>query len=68
MSAMLLTTLGFRASYRVERVNGPAPIGVREFRKPVEAVSPAGIALRTSAKDIVLEVEPAGGEHWTAFV
>jgi hypothetical protein len=61
---MLLTTLGFSANYRVERVNGPSPIGVHEFRRLGEATSSGGIALQTSTKDIVLEVEPAGREPW----
>lgn len=62
---MLLTTLGFAANYRVERVNGPAPIGVREFRRSEGAALPDGITLQTRSKDIVLDVATADGEHWT---
>jgi hypothetical protein len=61
---MLLTMLGFNANYRVDRVNGPAPIGVREFRRSEMASSPNGIAMQTSTKDVVLEVEPADLELW----
>lgn len=61
---MLLTTLGFSANYRVDRVNGPVPIGVREFRRPDTVTSSAGIALHTTVQYVVFEVKPEGGEHW----
>jgi hypothetical protein len=61
---MLLTTLGFSADYRVEQVDGPIPLGVREFRKSDRTVLPAGIALQASTRDIVLEVKPASGDRW----
>lgn len=62
---MLLTTSGFGANYRVDRVSGPVPIGVREFRRPDPVMTPAaGIALRTTSQHVVLQVTPEGGEQW----
>lgn len=62
---MLLTTSGFSANYRVDRIIGPVPIGVREFRRPDPVTTPAaGIALRTAAQRVILEVAPEGGEQW----
>jgi hypothetical protein len=61
---VLLTTLGFSANYRVDRVNGPAPIGVREFRRPSTDTSAAGIDLLIATQHIVLEVNSEAGEQW----
>jgi hypothetical protein len=61
---VLLTTLGFNANYRVDRVNGPAPMGVREFRRRDAAASAAGIALQAPTRHVVLEVKLEGTEHW----
>jgi hypothetical protein len=61
---MLLTTFGFSANYRVDRADGPAPIGVREFRRSKMGSSPNGIALQASTTGVVLEVAPADLELW----
>jgi hypothetical protein len=64
-NAVLLTTSGFDANYRVDRVNGPAPIGVSEFRRPDLVTKPAaGIELHTAAQKVVFKVTPEVGEQW----
>jgi hypothetical protein len=62
---VLLTTLGFNANYRVDRVSGAVPIGLRDFRRPDSTTtSPSGIVLRTTSQHVVLQVTPEGGEQW----
>jgi hypothetical protein len=62
---VLLTTSDFSVNYRADRVSGPAPIGVRHFRRPeLMMKSAAEIAMRIAAQHVVLEVTPEGGEQW----
>lgn len=63
--AVLLTTSGFSANYRVDRVTGPISIGALEFRRPDLITTPsAGIDLHSSVKRVGFKVTPGDGEQW----
>lgn len=58
----MLTTLGFHATYCVERISDP--VHAIEFRKSRLATAHDGIVMLTAANSLTLKVTPSDGDSW----
>lgn len=61
---MELTSLGFKASYSVERLEGRPAGSVHEFRHPRGAAEAGDLILETGSESLWFQVIPVDGEPW----